>query len=138
MSSAIDRTRASSWMGRRLRVVASVRRPSIRQIPRKSQGWTLRTASRSLVIRSPNGGQVAQLVEQRTENPRVGGSIPPLATILPKSIPVVRQHCHGTCAFPQLTRECHLLAQNDLKAAGSVAHPWHVCIGNRRLKSRVP
>ena len=27
--------------------------------------------------------QVAQLVEQRTENPRVGGSIPPLGTILP-------------------------------------------------------
>ena len=26
------------------------------------------------------GGQVAQLVEQRTENPCVGGSIPPLAT----------------------------------------------------------
>jgi hypothetical protein len=26
-------------------------------------------------------GQVAQLVEQRTENPRVGGSIPSLATI---------------------------------------------------------
>jgi hypothetical protein len=25
-------------------------------------------------------GQVAQLVEQRIENPRVGGSIPPLAT----------------------------------------------------------
>jgi hypothetical protein len=25
-------------------------------------------------------GQVAQLVEQRTENPCVGGSIPPLAT----------------------------------------------------------
>ena len=25
-------------------------------------------------------GQVAQLVEQRTENPRVGGSIPSLAT----------------------------------------------------------
>ena len=24
--------------------------------------------------------QVAQLVEQRTENPRVGGSIPPLGT----------------------------------------------------------
>ena len=31
--------------------------------------------------RPPSGGQVAQLVEQRTENPRVGGSIPPLATI---------------------------------------------------------
>ena len=29
----------------------------------------------------PTDGQVAQLVEQRTENPRVGGSIPPLATI---------------------------------------------------------
>ena len=28
------------------------------------------------------GAQVAQLVEQRTENPRVGGSIPPLATII--------------------------------------------------------
>ncbi len=28
-------------------------------------------------------GQVAQSVEQRTENPCVGGSIPPLATILP-------------------------------------------------------
>jgi hypothetical protein len=45
-------------------------------------------------------GQVAQLVEQRIENPRVGGSIPPLATnkikglrenvtpfVLPKRIP---------------------------------------------------
>jgi hypothetical protein len=30
-------------------------------------------------------GQVAQLVEQRTENPRVGGSIPPLATIISKA-----------------------------------------------------
>jgi hypothetical protein len=30
----------------------------------------------------PNHGQVAQLVEQRTENPRVGGSTPPLATTL--------------------------------------------------------
>jgi hypothetical protein len=30
-------------------------------------------------------GQVAQLVEQRTENPRVGGSIPSLATISSES-----------------------------------------------------
>ena len=30
----------------------------------------------------PLWAQVAQLVEQRTENPRVGGSIPPLATII--------------------------------------------------------
>ncbi len=28
----------------------------------------------------PGDAQVAQLVEQRTENPRVGGSIPPLGT----------------------------------------------------------
>ena len=32
-------------------------------------------------------GQVAQLVEQRTENPRVGGSIPPLATIIVRTTP---------------------------------------------------
>ena len=30
---------------------------------------------------APGDAQVAQLVEQRTENPRVGGSIPPLGTI---------------------------------------------------------
>ena len=35
----------------------------------------------------PLWAQVAQLVEQRTENPRVGGSNPPLGTI---AIPVVR------------------------------------------------
>jgi hypothetical protein len=37
-------------------------------------------------------GQVAQLVEQRTENPCVGGSIPPLATIIihRKKIPALR------------------------------------------------
>ena len=38
--------------------------------------------------RSKLSGQIAQLVEQRIENPRVGGSIPSLATLL-------RQlHCH--------------------------------------------
>ena len=31
-------------------------------------------------------GQIAQLVEQRIENPRVGGSIPSLATILRRFI----------------------------------------------------
>ncbi len=36
-------------------------------------------------------GQVAQLVEQRTENPRVGGSIPPLATILFKDLRLFRE-----------------------------------------------
>jgi hypothetical protein len=33
-----------------------------------------------LIRAFPPNGQVAQLVEQRTENPRVGGSIPSLAT----------------------------------------------------------
>ncbi len=32
------------------------------------------------LARRPPQGQVAQLVEQRIENPRVDGSIPPLAT----------------------------------------------------------
>ena len=36
-------------------------------------------ADLGLILR-PYDGQVAQLVEQRIENPRVGGSIPPLAT----------------------------------------------------------
>ena len=31
----------------------------------------------------PNSGWIAQLVEQRTENPRVGGSIPSPASFLP-------------------------------------------------------
>ena len=34
-----------------------------------------------LYKRPPPGAQVAQLVEQRTENPCVGGSIPPLGTM---------------------------------------------------------
>ena len=38
---------------------------------------------------SRNDGWVAQLVEQRIENPRVGGSIPPPATTEQKSHPRV-------------------------------------------------
>jgi len=34
-----------------------------------------------LVFSGARGGQVAQLVEHRTENPGVGGSIPSLPTI---------------------------------------------------------
>ena len=41
--------------------------------------WTDRNSTRN--------GQIAQLVEQRTENPRVGGSIPSLATIFHYSFP---------------------------------------------------
>jgi hypothetical protein len=40
-----------------------------------------RRVDRSNTRPSVARGQVAQLVEQRIENPRVGGSIPPLATI---------------------------------------------------------
>ena len=39
------------------------------------------TPSVGTFIRCIQNGQVAQLVEQRTENPRVGGSTPSLATI---------------------------------------------------------
>jgi hypothetical protein len=34
------------------------------------------------MFRASPHAQVAQLVEQRIENPRVGGSIPPLGTII--------------------------------------------------------
>ena len=33
--------------------------------------------------------QIAQLVEQRIENPRVGGSIPPLGTIILEALQVI-------------------------------------------------
>ena len=36
-------------------------------------------------------GQIAQLVEQRTENPCVGGSIPPLATSNTKVLAYLRK-----------------------------------------------
>ncbi len=36
---------------------------------------------RALLILPLKNAQIAQLVEQRIENPRVGGSIPPLGTI---------------------------------------------------------
>ena len=42
-----------------------------------------------LIRASAPQAQVAQSVEQRTENPRVGGSIPPLGTIFIKSITYV-------------------------------------------------
>jgi hypothetical protein len=41
---------------------------------------SLTRAGPRCLIRGSFEGQVAQLVEQRTENPRVGGSIPSLAT----------------------------------------------------------
>ena len=38
--------------------------------------------ARPRLTKLPEEAQVAQLVEQRTENPRVGGSNPPLGTIV--------------------------------------------------------
>ena len=49
-----------------------------------NNGWSPKS-------RATRYGQVAQLVEQRTENPRVGGSIPPLATILFKDLRLFRE-----------------------------------------------
>ncbi len=43
-------------------------------------GFNTAPSAASLRPNQPYDGQVAQLVEQRIENPRVGGSIPPLAT----------------------------------------------------------
>ena len=43
-------------------------------------------ASPNLHVRAVPDAQVAQSVEQGTENPRVGGSIPPLGTIIPTPI----------------------------------------------------
>ena len=41
-------------------------------------------------------GQIAQSVEQRIENPRVGGSIPSLATM----ISLVKSWCYQVLNFP--------------------------------------
>jgi hypothetical protein len=38
-----------------------------------------------------HSAQVAQLVEQRTENPRVGGSIPPLGTTFLSKINTLKE-----------------------------------------------
>src|SRR3954454_25121855 len=74
--------------------------------------------------RPPRGpcpdAQVAQLVEQRTENPRVGGSIPPLGTTLP---------------FANV-RDClsvgHELTSNEpcskYRSSKMVISPWHTIL----------
>ena len=54
----------------------------------------------SVVGQLPDEGQVAQLVEQRTENPCVGGSIPPLATRLH-----ARSWQHGRAFFVWAPRQ---------------------------------
>ena len=58
-------------------------------------------APAGLIRGLPSGGQVAQLVEQRTENPRVDGSIPSLATIPP--LQVVTHRLGGRRQFSPTT-----------------------------------
>src|ERR687896_467821 len=53
-------------------------------------GRSLLGSSRAPSYISRPNGQVAQLVEQRTENPRVGGSIPSLATKVGQQTKVTR------------------------------------------------
>ena len=44
--------------------------------------WVFPKLANPQVLGITSNGQIAQLVEQRTENPCVGGSIPPLATAI--------------------------------------------------------
>src|SRR6516165_681988 len=61
------------------RMSGSIVRSSWREAAAITLGWT---GTRDFLYKRPSlGAQVAQLVEQRTENPCVGGSIPPLGTI---------------------------------------------------------
>src|SRR6516162_10186151 len=61
------------------RMSGSIVRSSWREAASITLGWT---GTRNFLYKRPLlGAQVAQLVEQRTENPCVGGSIPPLGTI---------------------------------------------------------
>ncbi len=55
---------------------------------REAMGYTARPCPTPVGRCLRQHGQVAQLVEQRIENPRVGGSIPPLATKHPLIYPV--------------------------------------------------
>jgi hypothetical protein len=45
------------------------------------------------VMKHVANGSVAQLVEQRTENPCVGGSIPPRATSIERTAPHRSRFC---------------------------------------------
>ena len=65
--------------------------------------WLSVVARQSLTYNA----QIAQLVEQRTENPRVAGSIPALGTLIKHifdiemglKIPLLRQECFGSGIF---------------------------------------
>jgi hypothetical protein len=68
--------------------------------------------------RAPQRGQVAQLVEQGTENPRVGGSIPSLATLFRRVLPVAL--ALAGCAPQDLLRDrCERLCRDAGQAIES-------------------
>ena len=90
-----------------------MRRPGRRTAKADKSGWTALSPSRidaTSSAASPSGGAgggawVAQLVEQRIENPRVGGSNPPPGTIFPGSAAVtgatsLPHHAEVGSAFP--------------------------------------
>ena len=60
-------------------------------------GFILQVCSFTRLNNTHKQGQVAQLVEQRTENPRVGGSIPSLTTVKiffqTRMVPALRVFC---------------------------------------------
>ena len=57
---------------------------NLHQVSKKVRIICLKCGYKVDILKIP--GQVAQLVEQRTENPCVGGSIPSLTTKYPKSL----------------------------------------------------
>jgi hypothetical protein len=58
----------------------------------------------SLAYRTAQCAQIAQLVEQRIENPRVAGSIPALGTIFPAYFHIVRLHKPFGFGHPKAAR----------------------------------
>ena len=81
---------------------------------RKNQNSTCILAARSLIFAAVAErtlfAQIAQSVEQRIENPRVGGSIPPLGTIFRKTRFIAGFFVSSPlfCFFPLLfPKVCH-------------------------------
>ena len=72
-------------------------------------------------------GQIAQLVEQRIENPRVGGSIPSLATILRRFIFPVSLLSHTRNLEWQLSEKKQFWqAQVRSRKHGSISKSFHL------------
>ena len=77
-----------------------------------------RTGRGPAIFRAP--GQVAQLVEQRTENPRVDGSIPPLATKRRNELAPVT----GVAGASRLCQNCVMPQRSDQTRSFVVRGRW--------------